>query len=159
MWYLPGLYRRLGHTTKNLQVGHLWGGLIPARSDGYIAKTAARVEPNPTVVFDRSQQSPATGAAPPNTRRSAKRPRPCENMRVPRNRRIVFSIAFFGQPPPTFLVFRLTKLRRTFYAQIERASFRTAWTLSGHSAFSAGTTLLAAKPSSTAGSRSGGVCS
>jgi hypothetical protein len=31
-----------------------------------------------------------------------------------------------------FLVFRLTKLRRTFYEQIERASFRTAWVNSRH---------------------------
>jgi len=30
-------------------------------------------------------------------------------------------------------VFRLTKLRITFYEQIERASFRTAWTPCGHS--------------------------
>src|SRR5215470_11833825 len=55
------------------------------------------------------------------------RPRPCENVREPRKRRTGFSIAFLAQPPPAFLVFRLTKLRRTFYEQIERASFRTAW--------------------------------
>jgi hypothetical protein len=61
------------------------------------------------------------------------RPRPCENVREPRKRRTVFSIAFFGWPSPALLVFRLTKLRRTFYAQIERASFRTAWTHSSHS--------------------------
>jgi len=53
--------------------------------------------------------------------------RPCENVREPRKRRTVFSIAFLGYPSPAPLVFRLTKLRRTFYAQIERASFHTAW--------------------------------
>jgi hypothetical protein len=52
--------------------------------------------------------------------------RPCENVRERRNPRIVFSIAFFGQPPPELLVLRLKKSRKTFYAQIERASFRTA---------------------------------
>ena len=52
------------------------------------------------------------------------RPRPCENVREPRQRRTVFSIAFFGQPSPELLVFRLIKSRRTFYAQIERGSFR-----------------------------------
>ena len=35
--------------------------------------------------------------------------RPCENVREPRKRRIVFSIAFFGQTSPELLVFRLTK--------------------------------------------------
>jgi hypothetical protein len=53
-------------------------------------------------------------------------PRPCENVRERRNPRIVFSIAFFGQPPPELLVLRLKKSRKTFYAQIERGSFRTA---------------------------------
>jgi len=52
--------------------------------------------------------------------------RPCENVRERRNHRIVFSIAFFGQPPSGLLVLRLKKSRRTFYAQIERGSFRTA---------------------------------
>jgi hypothetical protein len=50
----------------------------------------------------------------------------CENVREPRERRIVFSIAFFVQPSPELLAFRFTKSRRTFYAQIERGSFRTA---------------------------------
>jgi len=54
------------------------------------------------------------------------RPRPCENVHEPRKRRTAFSIAFPGQPSPAVLVFRLTKLRRTFYEQIERASFRTS---------------------------------
>src|SRR6516162_8827665 len=54
----------------------------------------------------------------------------CENVRAPRKCRIVFSIAFFEYPSPALLVFRLTKLRRTFYERIERASFRTAWTQS-----------------------------
>jgi hypothetical protein len=50
----------------------------------------------------------------------------CENVREPRKRRTVFSIAFFEQLSPELLVFRLTKLRRNFFAQIERGSFRTA---------------------------------
>jgi len=50
---------------------------------------------------------------------------PCKNVHEPRKRRSVFSIAFFGQPSPELLVFILTKSRRTFYAQIERGSFRT----------------------------------
>jgi hypothetical protein len=33
--------------------------------------------------------------------------RPCENVREPRERRIVFSIAFFVQPSPELLAFRL----------------------------------------------------
>jgi hypothetical protein len=41
--------------------------------------------------------------------------RPCENVRERRNPRIVFSIAFFGQPPPELLVLRLKKSRKTFY--------------------------------------------
>src|SRR5690349_6747528 len=56
--------------------------------------------------------------------------RSCENVREPRKRRIVFSIAFFGQPSREFLVFRLATSRRTFYAQNERGSFRT-WGNSG----------------------------
>ena len=60
--------------------------------------------------------------------------RPCENVREPRKRRTVFSIAFFEQPSPELLVFRLTKSRRTFYAQVERANFRTAWVGTGNSA-------------------------
>ena len=59
--------------------------------------------------------------------------RPCENVLEPRKRRSVFSIAFFGQPSPELLVFRLTKSRRTFYAQIERGSFRTASVELAHS--------------------------
>ena len=54
------------------------------------------------------------------------RSRTCENVREPRKRRIVFFIAFLRQPSPELLVFRLTKSRRTFYAEIERGSFRTA---------------------------------
>jgi hypothetical protein len=52
--------------------------------------------------------------------------KPCENVRERRTRRIVFSIAFFRQPLPELLVLRLKKSKRTFYAQIERGSFRTA---------------------------------
>ena len=60
--------------------------------------------------------------------------RPCENVREPRKRRTVFSIAFFEQPSPELLVFRLTKSRRTFYAQVERGSFRTGSVGTGNSA-------------------------
>jgi len=41
-------------------------------------------------------------------------------------RRMVFLYCLLPKAPPELLVFILTKLRRTFYAQIERASFRTA---------------------------------
>jgi hypothetical protein len=68
--------------------------------------------------------------------------RPCENVCEPRKRRIVFSIAFFGQPSPELLVFRLTKSRRTFYAQIERGSFRTASVDSGRSAIGSKTAAV-----------------
>jgi hypothetical protein len=34
---------------------------------------------------------------------------PCENVREPRKRRIVFSIGLFKQPSPQLLAFRLTK--------------------------------------------------
>jgi len=40
--------------------------------------------------------------------------RPCENVREPRKRRIIFSRAFFGQPSPAFFVFRMTKWRKDF---------------------------------------------
>ena len=73
---------------------------------------------------------PPVVAAPLQLARSAANDRlgsrPCENVHERRNRRIVFSIAFFGQAPPELLVFRLKKSSRTFYAQIERRSFRTA---------------------------------
>jgi hypothetical protein len=48
-------------------------------------------------------------------------------VREPRKRRTVFSIAFFGIAVVSIFVFRFTKLRRTFYEQIEHGSFRTAW--------------------------------
>src|ERR1022692_1939621 len=48
-------------------------------------------------------------------------------------RRIVFSISFFRQVLPVQLVFTSTKSRRKFYTQVERQSFHTASTRSGHS--------------------------
>src|SRR5205809_157118 len=59
-------------------------------------------------------------------------PRLCENAQEPTRRRIVSSIAFFRGRPPALFVFRLTKSRRTFYAQIERQRFYTAWPHCGH---------------------------
>jgi hypothetical protein len=49
-----------------------------------------------------------------------------KNVREPRKRRIIFLLPSSDSPSPAFLVFRLSKLRRTFYAQIARGSFRTA---------------------------------
>src|SRR5215470_5521167 len=61
-----------------------------------------------------------------------KPPRLCENAQEPTRRRIVFSIALFPVAATALLLFRLTKLSRTFYAQIECLSFHTASTLNGH---------------------------
>ena len=66
-----------------------------------------------------------------NSRNDCYGSRPCENVREPRKRRTGFSIAFLGCRRQHFF-FRLTKLRRTFYEQIERASFRTTWVVSRH---------------------------
>src|ERR1019366_1581686 len=59
-------------------------------------------------------------------------PRLCENVLEPRMRRIVFSISFSRQNWKVQLVFTSTKSRRNFYTQVERQSFHTAWTQSGH---------------------------
>src|SRR5215467_2295438 len=56
-------------------------------------------------------------------------PRPCENAQEPTRRRIVFSIALFPIAATALFLFRLTKSRRTFYAQIECLCFHTASTL------------------------------
>jgi hypothetical protein len=50
----------------------------------------------------------------------------CENAQEPTRRRIVFSIALFPVAAIALFLFRLTKLRRTFYAQIECLCFHTA---------------------------------
>jgi hypothetical protein len=50
----------------------------------------------------------------------------CENVRKPRMRRMVFLYSLLPIAPAKFLVFKLTKSRRTFYAHDERLSFRTA---------------------------------
>src|SRR5262245_51315084 len=49
--------------------------------------------------------------------------RPCENVREPRKRRTVFSIALFEQPSRELFGFQIDQMRRTFYAQIERGVF------------------------------------
>src|ERR1017187_10067286 len=66
------------------------------------------------------------------SRHVRKVPRLCENAHQPRMRRIVFSISFFRQVLPVQLVFTSTKSRRKFYTQVERQSFHTASTQSGH---------------------------
>jgi len=50
----------------------------------------------------------------------------CENAQEPTRRRIVFSIALFPVATAAPFLFRLTKSRRTFYAQIECLCFHTA---------------------------------
>src|ERR1700688_3332283 len=42
-------------------------------------------------------------------------------------RRIVFSIALFRKRSPVRMIFRSTKSRQNFYAQLERQGFHTAW--------------------------------
>ena len=56
--------------------------------------------------------------------------------------RIVFSIAFFPIAAAVLFLFKLTKSRRTFYAQIERLCFQTASTQSGRSFGPTGQALL-----------------
>src|SRR6516165_2431712 len=50
----------------------------------------------------------------------------CENAQEPTRRRIIFSIALFPTAATALSSLDLTKLRRTFYAQIERLCFHTA---------------------------------
>src|SRR5215472_11403008 len=57
----------------------------------------------------------------------------CENAQEPTTRRIVFSIGLFPAAAPALFLFRLAKLRRTFYAQIECLCFPTASTRCGRS--------------------------
>ena len=49
----------------------------------------------------------------------------CENTKEPTRRRIVFSIALFPIAAAALFLFKLTKSRRTFYAQIECLCFHT----------------------------------
>jgi hypothetical protein len=58
-------------------------------------------------------------------------PRLCENAQEPARRRIVFSITLLPIAVTALFVFRLTKSRRTFYAQIECLCFHTVWPPSG----------------------------
>src|SRR5215469_4914724 len=60
-------------------------------------------------------------------------PRPCENAQEPTMWRIFFSIAHFPIAATGLFFFRLTKLRRTFYVQVECLCFHTGWPLCGHS--------------------------
>jgi hypothetical protein len=71
-------------------------------------------------------------------------------------RRIVFSIALFPIAATALFLFRLTKSRRTFYAQIECLCFPTAWTLSSHSLQA--TLRSAASVSPMAGCRGSAAC-
>src|SRR5215471_110431 len=58
------------------------------------------------------------------------RPRLCKNAQGPTSRRIIFSIALFRIAATALFLFKRTQSRRTFYAQIKRLCFHTAWTLS-----------------------------
>ena len=53
----------------------------------------------------------------------------CENAQEPARRRIVFSITLLPIAVTALFVFRLTKSRRTFYAQTECLCFHTAWSV------------------------------
>jgi hypothetical protein len=82
---------------------------------GYQASIFATGRPGMGERRPRCPQRRAVGGlsghlpAGPNSRKGS---RPCENVRERRNRRIVFSIALFGQPPSELLVLRLKKSRR-----------------------------------------------
>src|SRR5215472_17212494 len=53
------------------------------------------------------------------------RPSLSENVQEPTRRRIIFSIALFPIAASVLFLFRLTKSKRTFYAQIESLCFHT----------------------------------
>src|SRR5262249_15054195 len=57
-------------------------------------------------------------------------------------RRIVFSIAHFPIAATALFFFRLTKLRRTFYVQVECLCFHTGWTRTCRSRYRPGSALL-----------------
>ena len=59
-------------------------------------------------------------------------------------RRIVFSIAHFLIAATALFFFRLTKLRRTFYVQVECLCFHTGCPISGHSLASTATAPMPA---------------
>src|SRR6516225_6895225 len=56
----------------------------------------------------------------------------CENAHEPTRWRIIFSIALFPIAATARVLFRLTKLRKIFYAQSERRRFHTTSVVSGH---------------------------
>src|SRR5215469_11325929 len=56
----------------------------------------------------------------------------CENAQEPTRGRIIFSIPLFPIVATALFLFRTTKSRRTFYAQIECLCFHTAWPLCCH---------------------------
>jgi hypothetical protein len=57
---------------------------------------------------------------------------PCENAQGSTSRRIIFSIALSRIAATALFLFGRAKSRRTFYAQIKRLCFHTAWTHFGH---------------------------
>jgi hypothetical protein len=69
-------------------------------------------------------------------------PRLWENAQEPTRRRIVFSIALLLTAATALFVSTLTKLRRTFYAQIECVCFHTAWPHTCRSQYSPGSAQL-----------------
>jgi hypothetical protein len=69
-----------------------------------------------------SERGPALLRAKASDRKGS---RLCENAQEPTRRRIVFSIALFPVAATALFLFRLTKLRRTFYAEIECLCFHT----------------------------------
>src|SRR5580692_11321918 len=88
-----------------------WTAVIPEY------QTTGRVRPKPTLVDRRPDGKEC--------------PRLCENAQEPARRRIVFSITLLPIAVTALFVFRLTKSRRTFYAQIECLCFHTVWPPSG----------------------------
>src|SRR5215471_14059039 len=80
-----------------------------------------------------------TGLLDGEAREVGSRPSLCENVQEPTTRRIIFSIALFPIAASVLFLFRLTKSRRTFYAQIERLCFHTGSTQSGLSVESTAT--------------------
>jgi hypothetical protein len=74
--------------------------------------------------FPIGLQGPRSHFAGPNVGKGS---RLCEKAQEQTRRRIVFSIPLLPIAATAGFVFRLTKSRRTFYAQIERLCFHAAW--------------------------------
>src|SRR5215467_14440365 len=84
----------------------------------------------PRVDWEGRFRRAAACAQPPRSGKCC--PRPCENAQEPTMWRIFFSIAHFPIAATGLFFFRLTKLRRTFYVQVECLCFHTGWPQSGH---------------------------